>query len=447
MSAKKTILPIIIIVSALLFLTGCGSKATPELPTMTPIATKLPTVAPTSTPAPKPGYISGHVRLVSPPTPHMVVYAVNSSGTRWAFTETEASDGEASYILGVPPGSYQLFAFSDLDGYAGYSLDGTSLAPVTVGENQTVPNINLQAPGQSACGSMFGVPASPDKRFKAARGPGADCLATIKKSNDSSPSFSNAVRVNFESGSTNWQINNNLAPRSNASYVLYALQGQQMTVYLNTKPAAASSPLANLYIAADDGTLLSGGPTISWSGLLTANQDYYIGINSLSDQTLEYTLNVYIPATTTTLPTATPAHQYVPVPLSTCKEIQAKADYVLNVKSGMEYNTFFNDPITNETGSGCTLTSKGTGEKFISPSNVTGQISKALTGWEEKSDYRASGPTGEMIALSRDTTILIVKAEWKPAQQSLCASNRSISSCNLTNDQKIYTIQIQAAMK
>lgn len=127
------------------------------------------------------GTITGRVHLVSPPTPRMIVYAVDQTTGLWASTETAATDGEAPYTLVVPPGAYQVFAFSadtDIPGIAGYATpDEATLAMVTVAAGQTVMDIIIRPPSQSECGSEWGLPPSPDGRF-AAISPSPDCLAT-----------------------------------------------------------------------------------------------------------------------------------------------------------------------------------------------------------------------------------------------------------------------------
>jgi hypothetical protein len=127
------------------------------------------------------GTITGMVHLMAPPTPPMMVYAVDQVTGLWASTEITATNGEASYTLVVPPGDYQVFAFSDdatppsIAGYA--SPDETTLATVTVTQGQTVTDIIVRPPSQSECGSQWGVPSSPDGRF-ASVSPSANCLAT-----------------------------------------------------------------------------------------------------------------------------------------------------------------------------------------------------------------------------------------------------------------------------
>lgn len=65
-----------------------------------------------------------------------------------------------------------------------------------------------------------------------------------------------------------------------------------MTVNLSTEPQNA----AFLYIWSADGTVYTlMAPTPTWSGVLPADQDYYIEVRSVSAQSINYQLNVEIP--------------------------------------------------------------------------------------------------------------------------------------------------------
>jgi len=185
---KFRILLSVIIVLAVL-LTSCGSNQATSVPvtsTQRPIvkvATAQLTAAPTA--MLEPGRITGSAYLMAPPTPPLVVYAVDQATSKWVSIQTEQSDGPASFTLQVPPGTYQIFA-AVVDGHnvhLGYTQDGLTLAKVIVAAGQTVANIEVSPPSQNECGSMMGYPASPDGRFAATAGPSKDCLATQSASN------------------------------------------------------------------------------------------------------------------------------------------------------------------------------------------------------------------------------------------------------------------------
>ena len=142
-------------------LSACGGMLTEPTTAPTPVPTA--TLEATTVSA-ESGFITGRVHGQAPPTPPMVVYAVDNATGAWAFTETQQTDGEAPFTLAVPAGTYQVFAFSEVGPFAGYaSEDGWSLGTVTVAAGQSVSDIMVRPPSQSECGSTFGLSASPDR--------------------------------------------------------------------------------------------------------------------------------------------------------------------------------------------------------------------------------------------------------------------------------------------
>jgi len=134
--------PFVLMIILALLLTACGNSSPPSVPaanTPRPIvaaATSQPAAAPTT--APKPGVITGTVYLMAPPTPPIVVYAVDQATGNWVSAQTAQSDGPAAFTLQVPPGTYQLFA-AVADGHnihLGYTQDGLTLAKVIVAAGQ-----------------------------------------------------------------------------------------------------------------------------------------------------------------------------------------------------------------------------------------------------------------------------------------------------------------------
>ena len=399
--------------------------------------------SPASNPSPaKSGTITGRVHLMAPPTPHMIVYAVDQATGLWAFTETNAADSEVPFSLAVPQGSYQVYAFMDNGGFTAYSLDGISLTIVTVAENQTVSGIEVGPPGQSECGNMFGVPASPDGRFAAVPGPAADCIAAIltPAAGSSQPQTNlDATRIQFQPNTTDWYTPGDLAPNTTIRFVLDALQGQQMTVDLTTDPDSSAIPYASLYIVAADGTVYTPNPTTSWSGILPASQSYYIEVRSMAQQSINYTLRVAIPAVGST--------PYMPVTPAVCQILQEMATQSLSITFTMEASAPFTDPLSGETGQGCVLTAMATGLFFSDPNSVAGNLVNGFLGWTEQTAYQASGPTGAATAMTRDMALMLIRVEWIPSPDAQCPTNQPISACILKPEQKLYTIAIQAAMK
>ncbi len=410
-----------------------------------------PTAAPVSaSPVPaEMGFIAGTAHLMSPPSPAMVVYAVDPATKLWAFAETQPADGAAAFTISVPPGSYQVFAavasgtVTDL----GYSLDNRSLALVTVAANQTVSGIEVRPPSQWECGSMFGTPASPDGRF-AATVVAADCPAATQSAMNQQPqpqpqpqsqSVIDGGRIQFQAGSDMWYTNGSLSPNQSIRFSLYAMQGQQMTVNLSADPYLS----ADVTVTAADGSLpLPVSPMTSWSSVLPTSQDYFVEVRSLSQQNVNYSIEVRIPAVN-----GASSLKYNPVSPQVCQTLQELASQSIALAFSMEQNGYFADPLTGETGSGCILTAMATGIQFSDPSSVMSNLVNGFQGWEEQINYQAGGPTGLATGMTRDMALLLIDVEWFPSPDANCPTDQPISACNLTPEQKLYTIQVSAAQK
>ena len=84
------------------------------------------------------------------------------------------SELAAVFTLEVKPGTYQLFAHP---AGLGYSLNEIGLENVRVEAGQMISDIVVRPPSQFECGSMYGIPASPDGRYAEIPGPSIECLA------------------------------------------------------------------------------------------------------------------------------------------------------------------------------------------------------------------------------------------------------------------------------
>lgn len=109
-------------------------------------------------------------------------------------------------------------------------------------------------------------------------------------------------RIHFSPGSTSASVSGKLAAGGSDRWVLAAQARQVMSVRLD--PADGQ---AILIIWGVDGTVLISdhADATSWSGPLPQTQDYLISVRNITQQALDYTLQVTIPP----LPAPTPAPQ------------------------------------------------------------------------------------------------------------------------------------------
>lgn len=253
------------------------------------------------------------------------------------------------------------------------------------------------------------------------------------------PPAAEAVRIELAPGQTSWYTNGDLNAGS-AQYVLAGQAGQQVTFWLTPDPLLE---FAALDIHSADGNRYSASPEIYWSNVLPSTQDYFIDIVSLSNKGGTYQLVMEV--SPTTIDPALGA-MYEPIPDTLCQDLGAAASEALNVDFSIETRAPFFETIGGEAGQGCRLRTAGNGTMFSNPWDVVDTLSNSVgLGWNRIPTYAADGPTGTMIALSRDMGLMLITAGWQPDMGAECPTDQPITACNLAPEQMIYTIKVNIA--
>ena len=141
-----------------------------------------------------------------------------------------------------------------------------------------------------------------------------------------------------------------------------------------------------------------------------------------------------------------PAGAFVPLPADDCMALKVAAERALGVPFTMAEAPFFDD-LSQEGGSGCQLTTSGAGADFGSLMTVGDALSTAFVGWTEDMLHAAGGPTGMHIGMTRDDALLLISVRWTPDPAVNCPDDQPISACELTPEQQLYTVVVQAATR
>ena len=255
------------------------------------------------------------------------------------------------------------------------------------------------------------------------------------------PEDAEPIRIEFEPGATSATLYGGLAANSIDEYVLYALEGQTMTVTI-------TSPGDQVYLSMYG--LSDGIPIVRaafednhWSGVLAMSQDYsikavaYVAVPS-------YQLEIEI------LPLGESGLDWVTLPDGICQDIEVMVAGELGTTDiGLDLYAPFEDYLSGTSGEGCLILAAGTGADFANHIDVFNQLKTMLTtiGWTPDPAYDADGPTGTGGAFRRDAALMLVMVEWEPSPDANCPLDQPISACVLTPEQQIYTITLNIAMQ
>lgn len=143
----------------------------------------------------------------------------------------------------------------------------------------------------------------------------------------------------------------------------------------------------------------------------------------------------------------TPSGRYQPLPAATCNQLKQAMSKVLNVKVTMT-QAAFQDYLQQGRGTGCQLTATGNGRNFRNVDIIT-TLSTLLTqqGWVKLSNYDADGPTGGARWFRKGNSLASFSSEWEPSADAKCAEDMPISDCELSPEQELYRITLQAARR
>jgi hypothetical protein len=138
---------------------------------------------------------------------------------------------------------------------------------------------------------------------------------------------------------------------------------------------------------------------------------------------------------------------YQPVSEEVCQILQEGATESLGLTFSMKTGTPFTDYASGETGQGCTLSATTNGASISDPYDALTKLVDGFIGWTIQPAYDAGGPTGAATAMTRDSGLMLISVGWEPSPDANCPADQPISACELTPEQKLYTVTIEAAQK
>ncbi len=249
--------------------------------------------------------------------------------------------------------------------------------------------------------------------------------------------------IQFEPGVDIWYMPGTLTPNNTLVFAISATKGQQLTLWLATNSTNADIPLAEFELKDQSGQILTSDPVVYWSQVLPENQVYTIEVIPYAQKEVPYSLTVELPADT-----IDPAfgNMYEPLDASVCETLKQIGAEALATDMGLEFTAPFMDVFGGEAGQGCRIATAGYGTQFSSPQNVVTTLAGSMgLGWTEQVSYQADGPTGSAKGLTRDSALMLISASWEPDLGVECPADQPIENCELTEDQKFYTIEVTIA--
>lgn len=145
-----------------------------------------------------------------------------------------------------------------------------------------------------------------------------------------------------------------------------------------------------------------------------------------------------------------PVGVWQPLPGTMCADLMADVSEELG-----RTDAVLNDPVpftdytSDTTGQGCQILLEGTGADFPDFFEVYSQLAHLLEtmGWTHDIAYDGGGPTGSIGGFRRDSGLILLTVGWEPSADANCPDDQPIGACELAPEQRLYTIELLAAMQ
>ena len=151
------------------------------------------------------------------------------------------------------------------------------------------------------------------------------------------------------------------------------------------------------------------------------------------------------PATATAVPTATAKapSDFQPLSSDECINLADAMSQALGIP-GEATKAPFEDHVSQRMGTGCQTTITGTGLDFEDVQVVGNALRRMIQaqGWYEDFRYGGGGPTGELTGFRQANKLCRLLVGWEPSEDANCPSDQPIHACELSPEQKLYTISL-----
>jgi hypothetical protein len=265
-------------------------------------------------------------------------------------------------------------------------------------------------------------------------------VPTAGKNPDIPTTFAKDQVIRFDAGAMKSTLEGSVNSGSFDRYRLSLATGESLDIRLSSTQQTAGFGLLG-----PDQKPLQGSENLRarwYSANAQTAGEYAILVGSMLGRA-DYTLVVTVgqPAGT---PTGS-AGTYAPLPAGDCKQVRSQARNALGVTFSMDEAAF--NTAAGERGIACVLAANGTGANFSSVDAAMSALRGAFSDWSEDPAFAADGPTGSSRGLRRDKDLMLITVQWQPSADAQCPADQPISACNLSPEQQLYTVVIQAARR
>lgn len=135
-----------------------------------------------------------------------------------------------------------------------------------------------------------------------------------------------------------------------------------------------------------------------------------------------------------------------PIPPAECQSFATQVQNAIGMaaKAGEDD---FTDLIDRSEGRSCHISASASGQAIGAPAELMAKIAPLFTGWQDDPARGESGPAEADKGFVKGNRIAAVDVSWEPGPGASCSDKEPLSACNITPQQKLWTVTIDIVEK
>jgi hypothetical protein len=135
-----------------------------------------------------------------------------------------------------------------------------------------------------------------------------------------------------------------------------------------------------------------------------------------------------------------------PIPAAECQQLAAKAQAAIGIAMRAGEDDF-SDVVSRAEGRACHITGSASNLNVASAADLMARLAGVFADWREDPARAEGGADGVEKGYTRGASIATVEVSWEPGPGVTCSDKQPLSACQISPQQKLWNVVIDAASR
>jgi hypothetical protein len=135
-----------------------------------------------------------------------------------------------------------------------------------------------------------------------------------------------------------------------------------------------------------------------------------------------------------------------PIPAVECQSIAVQVQNAIGMAAKASEDDF-TDLTDRSEGRSCHISASASGQAYAAPTELMAKLASVFGAWQDDPARADSGPAEADKGFVKDNRIATVDVSWEPGPGASCSDKQPLSACNITPQQKLWTVTVDVVEK